>query len=258
MSNKTGNQASIWSGVYKRFDEIEKPSQIFDTDLWIKKQQAQVLSVYEATRGKNKLLPDNAWAKDYPLATALASLLTTMDKLNVLDYGGAMGQTYFDICAKLPHASERINYTICEVPSIVDAIPDQIKEIDNLKFIKSCDEINTPQDVVHCGSVLQYIEEWQKFFTTLFDKLKPKTFVLSDLLVGETPAFVTAQNYYDRVMPVQCLNINEFIKFWETHGYALFYRSRYTPLENRQYFPSHDLPDSHKIKSATHLIFSRK
>lgn len=202
-------------------------------------------------------IPDGAKSRDYPLTPFLAALLTIRKEISVVDYGGAMGQTYLDILAKIPGVAERLSYSVVETQSVVDSVPSQIRALPGLKFLSEMEDIRDPADVVHCGSVLQYIEDWQSFFMKIIKQIQPEIFVLSDLLVGEIPSFVTAQRYYDRVTAVKCINIDEFYKFWEQTPYALSYRTYYNPLMGEAYFPTHDLPASHRIKTACHLVFAK-
>lgn len=248
---------SIWSGVYDRFDQVPGAAEIFDTALWTDKQKSRALeSLRRAQSGLS--IPDGAKTRDYPWVPFLAGLLSGAGRIRVLDYGGAMGQTYFDVLAKIPDAAAKIDYHVLEMASVVDAVPQEIRDLPGLTFIKSLDELQGDLDVVHCGSVLQYIEAWPLFFETLIQQLNPKIFVLSDLLVGDTPSFVTAQNYYDHVKAVQYINIHEFYTFWGSTPYQLSYRSYYNPLSGEEYFPAEALPEDHRIKAASHLIFCRE
>ncbi len=250
-------EKSIWSGVYDQFNQVPKGSAIFDSSLWTEKQRVRALTALEHMQS-GYAIPEGAKSRDYPLPAFLAALLPVRKKISVLDYGGAMGQTYLDILGKIPGAADSMSYFILETQSVVDAIPDKIRALPGLTFLTGIDEIESPIDIVHCGSVLQYIEDWQSFFMKIIEGLSPDTFVLSDLLVGAIPSFVTAQQYYDRVTPVKCINIEEFYQFWSQTSYALTFRTHYYPLAGEDYFPTHDLPPTHRIKTASHLIFSKK
>ncbi len=248
---------SIWFGVYDRFDEVSENAEVFDSSLWAEKQQLRVLQALDQLNSRSSI-PAGAKSRDYPFIPFLSGLLTIRPHLRVLDYGGAMGQTYLEVLAKLPEAAEKLSYTIVETQTVVDAVPDKIRNLRGLRFLSTLDAANETMDVVHCGSVLQYIEDWKSFFMKIINTNQPDNFVLSDLLVGEIPSFVTAQRYYGRVTAVKCINIDEFLTFWQQTPYKLSYRAHYYPLSGEDYFPTHDLPASHRIKTACHLVFSKQ
>ncbi|MBI4031692.1 MAG: hypothetical protein HY370_08430, partial [Proteobacteria bacterium] len=113
-------------------------------------------------------------------------------------------------------------------------------------------------DIVHLGSTLQYIDDWRKLLTDLATQFQPDFFVLSDLLVGDMPSFVTAQNYYGQTIPARFINVGEFLDFWaEKMPYRLVYRSLYQPLSSDDYFSQSGLPETHRIKKPCNLVFAK-
>lgn len=249
-------QDSIWSGVYDRFDQVPQGTRLFDTELWSDKQKERLAASLSALSSQDTI-PELARSRDYPLATFMAAALQYQDTLRLVDCGGGLGQTFIDAIAKIPAAKERISCIIVETPAVLAAVPDSLADLP-VTFAPDIDSIQGGADILHLGSTLHYIEDWRGFFTSAIARLSPRTIVLSDLLVGDIPSFVTAQGYGDRIVPVQCINIGEFLTFWGRTDYELSYRSHYYPLPGEEYFPRQALPETHRIKTASHLVFSRK
>lgn len=247
---------SIWNGVYERFDQVAESTEIFDSSLWTEKQKVRALDVLSLARS-GEPVPKGAKSRDYPFVPFLVGLLSSGKNLSVVDCGGAMGQTYIDILAKIPKAQSALSYTIVETPRIVADVPDAIRSLQGLKFCSSLDALAGTVDVVHCGSVLQYIDDWKGFLNELTNRLQPRFVVLSDLLVGDLPSFVTAQRYYGRVTAVRFINMGEFCAFWDQSNYRAIYRSYYYPLGDESYFPNHELPETHRLEKPCHFILER-
>lgn len=247
---------SVWSGVYERFDQVLESNGLFDTDLWTKRQieRAQKLM---GDLDPAILIPQ-ATTRDYPLAPLIAALLAEHDTLSMLDYGGAMGQVYIDLLAKVPAAVEKLKCTVIETRAVVEAVPAALRNLPNLGFITDVKELTDRVEIIHFGSVLQYIENWAEFLEEIIISQHPDIIALSDLLVGDIPTFVTAQTYGDRIIPVRFINVEDFLKFWAERKYRLIYRSSYNPLGGDDYFPTHGLPETHRIRKACHMIFKRE
>ncbi len=248
-------QKSIWYGVYGSFDEAPATRHVFNSDVWIDKQKERVLEKLKAFEPVRPISA-GATANDYPLATMIA-LLARQKPLRVIDYGGAMGQSYIDLLGKIPDIQERLDYTVVEVPEVVNNIPKELDRFINLRFVDDYRKAPDGADAVHIGSTLQYIDDWHGFLSGLIKKFTPDIFILSDLLVGEIPSFVTIQRYYENSIKVRFINIEEFSNFWFGTEYKLIYKAYFQPFGNDSYFPTHALPESHRIKKACHLVFAR-
>jgi putative methyltransferase (TIGR04325 family) len=248
-------QDSIWRGVYGSFAEAPDTPPVFNSDVWIVKQAERVLEKLESF-DSGPSIPSGAVSNDYPLASMVA-LLAQDQSLRVIDFGGAMGQSYLELIGKVPHARERLEYTIVEVPAVVQNVPEAMRRFEKLVFLDDYRKAPDGADVVHLGSTLQYIDDWQGFLSALIQKFNPRTFILSDLLVGDIPSFVTIQRYYEHSIKVRFINIEEFLRFWTQTNYSLIYRAYYQPFGNDSYFPNGALPETHRLKTACHMVFSR-
>lgn len=248
---------SIWHGVFERFDDVPAPAPVFNDGLWVEKQRARALNALAGYKS-GAVIPDGANARDYPLPAMVALLLARQDKVRIIDFGGAMGQSYFDLLSKIPDAINKIEHIVVEMPAVTENIPEALAEFSNLSFTDDYKKISGKADIVHIGSTLQYIDDWQGLLNDLIERFDPGLFVLSDLLVGDIPSFVTAQTYYGRTIRVRFINVIEFLDYWSSTAYDLIYRAYFCPLGNDDYFPNHALPETHRIKKACHLVFSKE
>jgi putative methyltransferase (TIGR04325 family) len=254
---KDPQDASIWNGVFETFNQVPKAEGVFDSTPWVEKQKAKVLELIQSRKSTQSQIPSTAVTRDYPLAAIVAAMLSDKKTLRIVDYGGAMGQTYFDLLAKIPDAENRIDYIIVETKGLSHNIAKELSAFPRLRFTDDYKSVATGADIVHIGSTLQYIDDWRDLLTGLADHLKPEIFILSDLLIGEIPSFVTAQSWYGHVISVRFINIDEFLGYWSKTPYSLTYRAIFQPVEVVDYFPNHALPETHRLKKPCHMVFSK-
>lgn len=249
-------QGSIWEGVYDNFDDVPVSEPVFNDTIWVERQQQRVLNAL-AEYKSGAVIPNAANSKDYPLQTMIALMLSNKGRVRIVDFGGGMGQSYFDLLSKIPDAIDCIEHIVVETTAVTQNIPDSLSAFPNLSFIDDYKEIQGSVDVVHIGSTLQYMDDWRGLLNDLAARFLPEFFVLSDLLVGDVPSFVTAQNFHGRTIHVRFININEFVDYWAGTAYRLIYRAYFRPLGNDDYFPNHALPETHRLKKPCHMVFAK-
>lgn len=251
-------EESIWNGVYGRFEDVpEQGDAVFNDDLWVVRQRERVLRILSGVRS-GVSIPDGAESRDYPLPAMVSALLARQNKVRIIDFGGAMGQTYLDLLSKIPNAENAIDHIVVETSAVVQNIPEPVRAFSNLSFVDDVKKIAGKADVVHIGSALQYIDDWQGLLNDLVDQFDPELFVLSDLLVGDVPSFVTAQTYYGRVIRVRFINMDDFLEYWSSGNYGMIYRAYFKPLIGDGYFPNQALPETHRLKKPCHLVFAKR
>lgn len=87
--------------------------------------------------------------------------------------------------------------------------------------------------------------------------MKPKYFVLSDLMAGDIPTYVGTQYYYGTHMPVWFWNLSGFVKVINDLNYRLLYKNLYMArvLDKESELPMNNFPESHKLSYPCNLIF---
>ena len=241
---------SVWEGVYESFEEAGGSASAFESDEWIKKSQERALN----------FLNSKPYSRDYPLAPMLAILFTMMNRVEILDIGGAMGGEFLDILKKVPAAAEKLHYYVVDNAKTIKNIPKEIKQFKNLKFYANLSDIPHMAvfDVIHFGSSLQYIEDYKQCIKDVKSSFGGKYFVFSDLMVGDVPEFVTHQISYDKRMPVKILNIDKFKVFMYELGYKLLFQSKFiTPILGKEdVYPNEGLPETLRLDRTSNFIYS--
>ncbi|MDR1475610.1 MAG: methyltransferase, TIGR04325 family [Holosporales bacterium] len=248
---------SVWEGVYGRFKEVKGDLGVFESDHWLNRQKEKL------QRALKDFESQVSYCKDYPLPIVVAMLIGKRyggggAKLKVFDFGGGVGLQYLDLIAKVPLAEQLVEYTILDNQRTIDTACGCMRQFENLKFLADISEGEA--DIVHMGSSLQYVEDWQDLLTKLNKIYKPSYFVFSDLLAGNTPSFVSSQIYFGKKIPNKFLNIEEFTGFLKGLGFQVSFRSKFMRviLNQDQIFPNHALPSSHRIDRAVNLICHRQ
>jgi putative methyltransferase (TIGR04325 family) len=147
-------------------------------------------------------------------------------RLNVLDFGGALGSSYFQNC-KFLRSLKDIHWNIIEQAHFVAAGKANIqdKQLRFYKSIKECMEENRPH-VLLLSSVLQYLKEPEKLLDEIAQLgidtiLIDRTSFTADggrkrLYVQHVPASI-----YEASYPIWLFNENELIGFITSRGYKL-------------------------------------
>ena len=155
------NLFSVWEGVYNSFFEAGGDLDAFDSDIWIDKQKQRI---YE---GLEKYNQGTFTTKDYPLPLVIAMELSQKKTLKVLDFGGGMGLQYLEMISKVPESEERVNYYVVDGKTSFDNRPSELNQFSCLNFSLNLDELPCEFDIIHIGSTLQYIENWENMLQIL-------------------------------------------------------------------------------------------
>lgn len=149
-----------FEGEYATWEEAAARCTGYDAESILAKVLAATLKVKrgEAAFERDSVLFDEmeyAWPV---LAGLMWAAARSGGRLNVLDFGGALGSSYFQNRKFLQRLPE-VRWNVVEQPHYVEAGQAHIQD-DQLKFYKTIDEClseNKP-DIVLLSSVLQYLE----------------------------------------------------------------------------------------------------
>jgi len=148
------------SGDYRSWEEAAQSSTGYDSKVIIEKTKAAILKVKkgEAVGERDSVLFDEVQCSWPLLAGLLWVAAQSGGKLNVLDFGGSLGSTYFQNRVFLNRLI-KVRWNIVEQMNYVK-IGKECFEDDDLKFYSSIDEClsKTTPNVIILGSVLQYLE----------------------------------------------------------------------------------------------------
>ena len=148
-------------GNYSSWQEAEKYSTGYSSDLILEKVKKSLLKVKngEAVYERDSVL-FNKKEYSWPLLAALLWIASrNNNKLNLIDFGGSLGSSYFQNKEFLSHLKE-LSWSIVEQPGFVQCGKKYFED-DVLKFYSSveiCLE-NEKSDAIIFSSVIQYLEK---------------------------------------------------------------------------------------------------
>jgi len=176
-----------WHGDYSSWNEAKEKSSGYDSIAILEKVKSSALKVKNglAAYERDSVL-FNSIEYSFPLLSGLLWVAAKNNgKLNVLDFGGSLGSSYYQNKLFFD-ALSNINWCVVEQPDFVKAGIEYF-ENESLHFYYSIDECmkSLDIDVIVLSSVLQYLE----YPFALLDKIKSTG--IKFLIIDRTP-FITA------------------------------------------------------------------
>jgi len=200
------------------YDDKEILAKVLDATLKVKRG--------EAACERDSMLFDEMQYSWPVLAGLMWAATRNGGRLNVLDFGGALGSSYFQNRKFLQTLSE-VHWNVVEQPNYVDAGQANIqnRHLRFYKTIKDCLDENQPQVILLSG-VLQYLEQPEKLLEELTglgidNILIDRTSFTADgarkrLFVQHVPKSIYKASY-----PIWLFNESEFVKMVTSRGYEL-------------------------------------
>jgi len=217
------NQGIRFKGEFDTWAEAASKCAGYDADNILNKVLDATLKVKrgEAVYERDSVLfyeIQYAW----PVTVALmCSAAKNKGKLNVLDFGGALGSAYFQNRNFLTSIPD-VNWSVIEQPNFVEAGKQYIQD-ETLKFyptIESCLKEKSP-NVVLLSSVLQYLENPYDLFEKLslsgadlmvIDRTPFRSGNLDEVFIQQVP-----ENIYDATYPMWVFGKSKFMDFASKH-----------------------------------------
>jgi putative methyltransferase (TIGR04325 family) len=157
--NLTGT--AVFSGNYSTWDEARKASGGYDSDVILDKVKDALLKVKnnEAVYERDSVLFDSVQYSWPVLAGLLWIASRNNNRLNLIDFGGSLGSSYFQNRKLLAHLHE-LKWNIVEQNNFVEC-GKQYFEDEHLKFYHSINDCLKKQhaDTILLSSVIQYLEK---------------------------------------------------------------------------------------------------
>ena len=167
----------------------------------------------------------------YPLLSSLLYVALENDKkLNLIDFGGSLGSTYFQNRDILKQAGIDINWNIVEQDNFVKCGKEYFSN-NELHFYNEIDElINKEGEVSVCifSSVLPYLKEPYSIFDSI-QRHNIKYIIIDRTLFldNETEDILSIQTIppeiYEASYPAWFLSLNKFLDFFE-HKYSIVFK----------------------------------
>lgn len=169
-------KGGMWSGDYGSWAEAMRASKGYDSDAVINKVRDSLLKVKrgEAVYERDSVVFDEVQYSWPMLAGLMWVAAQSRGELNVIDFGGSLGSTYFQN-RKFLGALPKVQWCIVEQKHFVDVGRDCFQN-DILKFFYDIDSCITesapPPNVILLSSVIQYMENPY----SLLEEIKSKNF----------------------------------------------------------------------------------
>ena len=216
---------SGWHGNFKTWEEAKSKTTGYDSALILDKVRDSIcrvkegLSVYE----RDSVIFDTI-QYSWPLLTGLM-MAAAKDggKINVLDFGGSLGSTYYQNKKFLAHFND-VAWSIVEQEHFVN-IGKESFEDSILKFyptITDCIKEQSP-NVIVLSSVLQYLEDPYHFIDSLINETQAN-FILIDrtpfspeerIVIQTVPSSIYKASY-----PCRIFNLKKFKNLFSEKGYT--------------------------------------
>lgn len=211
-----------FSGDYATWADAKKNSAGYDSDVILIKVRDALLQVKKglAVHETDSMLFERI-RYSWPLLAALMWCASHGgNRLNIIDFGGSLGTTYFQNRKFLKDLKE-LRWNIVEQKKFVECGKIYFED-DSLKFyydINSCYEAQSPNAIILSG-VLQYLEEPYRVLDEIFRYqfeyiLIDRTLFLTD----NAPDRITVQNvppaHYEASFPAWFFNMKRFLKYFD-------------------------------------------
>jgi len=172
-----------WHGNYSSWDEAKRKCTGYNYKLIIDKVTSSAWKIKDGTAAyeRDSVLFDSI-QYSYPVLSGLMWIAAqNSGKLNVLDFGGALGSSYYQNNFFLDSLN-KINWCIVEQPDFV-RIGLEHFDSERLHFFNEIEECvkSFDIDVILLSSVLQYLEEPYKYLEYI------KSFAVKYIIVDRTP-----------------------------------------------------------------------
>jgi putative methyltransferase (TIGR04325 family) len=221
-----------WFGDYKSWEALTTLSGGYEADAILDKTKTALLKVKtgEAVYERDSVLFDK---KIYPYSLISALLYAAIEcgnELNVLDFGGSLGSTYYQVRDVIPspvrlHWSvvEQENYVRCGQESFEDEI---------LKFHFTIEESMAARkaDVLLLSSVVQYLEKPHEFLEGIQRYgfkyiLIDRTAFIKNNLPDRLTLQVVPPEIYEARYPAWFLNEKKFLEHFQEYDIKMEFES---------------------------------
>ena len=247
----------IWEGVYENFQEVPATGPGFRGEEWIRNSLKKIKTLRDAAK-ENKTVPTVTSYRESLLPVITSTVYKELRRARVLDFGGGIGFTYYQVARSLPK-TDNFEYHIVEMKQVCETGREVFKDEANVFFHSRLPNDIERVDIVHMGSSLHYIEHWRETLARLCEYI-PRYFLFTDLTAGDIPTYASSQKYYGSRIPIWFFNVDEIIDVMSGEGWELIFKSTYTPkiLGVEQPYPQDNFEDVHKLGYPCILLFAEE
>lgn len=222
LSKNIFKRGVVWKGDYKSWEAANKYSSGYDDSIILEKVKSAIQKINngEAVFERDSVLFDKIEYSWPILACLMWIAASNRGSLNVVDFGGSLGSTYYQNKRFLEGLGENVRWNIVEQKHFID-IGKEYFENERLKYyydIESCFEVTSPNTIL-LSSVIQYLEKpfemlekikYIGFEYIIFDRTGFINRAKDRLTVQTVPPSIYACSY-----PCWFFNKKKFYSFFE-------------------------------------------
>ncbi|MGG0848923.1 TIGR04325 family methyltransferase [Peribacillus simplex] len=237
-------------GNYGSWREAVEDSTGYDNPVILEKVKNAILKVKsgEAVYERDSVLFDKI-EYSYPLLAYLLYIASANgNKLNVMDFGGSLGSSYFQ-CRNFMNHFSQLKWNIVEQEHFVDCGRELFQD-DVLKFydrIEECCNIESP-DVILLSGVLQCLESPYEVLSEMMD-YGFKYMVFDRMFFIDQPDRITVQ-----IVPPEIFEASYPIWFFNYNRFHSFINGRYELIDETDSFEKIQLEDGVQSKCKAMLL----
>ncbi len=214
---------NVYKGNYATWEDALKESSGYASALILEKVKKAALKVRDgqAAYERDSILFNEI---DYywPLLAGLLRIATANNnRLNILDFGGSLGSTYFQN-RKFLSVVDVLQWNIVEQENYV-VFGKENFENDSLKFYKTIDNClsNQKPDVILLSSVIQYIRKPYDLIDEIISRRFNYIIIDKTGFIEDGSDLITIQlvppTIFDASIPLHVFNYNSFLKKFLDH-----------------------------------------
>jgi putative methyltransferase (TIGR04325 family) len=217
----------LWQGEYSSWDEALSLSTGYSSDNILQKVKDSTLKVKngEAVFERDSVLfPEIEYS--WPILSGLMwAAACNKGHLDVLDFGGSLGTSYFQNRKFLSNLPE-VHWSVVEQPNFVSCGQAYIQD-HRLSFYASVEQCleNRDPNVVLFSGVLSHIPDWLTVLKSILSKKIPIILVDRTPFTLDGKERITIQTVpewiYSATYPCRFFNEQNFIQVFEDAGYEL-------------------------------------
>ena len=241
----------IFNGSFKDFESVEGDLSFYKSELYLEKIEKNILNDISS----DQLIYEYIFT---PYVLGLLSYFDKDRKFKILDYGGGIGRSYVNLNKSLID-DRNLEYFIYDSKENCSLGKKHLSNKKNLFFFSDLNRLNFDYDLLHFGSVIQYIEDLRSELHSLFEvnkKKQPKHILISDAFVGVNESFITQADYYGYKHPFKFRSWEDLIGDLELFNYKIKAKVPHVPQINNhfEFYDMSNLPKGYRIKNTWHIL----
>lgn len=248
---------TIWEGVYSNFQDVPEIGPGFRGGKWIENSLKKIYALREIAEKEN-IIPEVTRYRESILPVVASMAYNEKGEIKILDFGGSLGFTYYQVIQSLPSA-ENFEFHIVENEAVCEAGREFFKQNEKIIFYSDLPNSNKRFDIIHMSSSIHYVEKWQDIIARM-RLYQPRYILFTDLLAGNIPTYASIQNYYGSKIPVWFLNVDEVIKTMESQQFKIIFKATYISkiLGLEQPFPQGNFNKKYRLRHSCILLFGNE